>query len=304
MIALSVNICAIDVSSADSIAKMVIPDAEVTNLLWWIAVLVAIVLGVGYFLLKHFLKITILDGRPRPHVRLLEDGQKKAVIYLQKSSITDVDGETTKQLKAKMRELEQKYPLEDLDVYNNMHLAILGRFDAAQNYNADVKDYMNDMRLYHSRLIKDRIMTDCFKKVLFVLYGKGKKTCNNLNVEMNIKGDNIHVYTADSRLMKKDKHDVEPDKNKLDRSSQFYAFLPNEREDYEYGEWRLQSQPETIRYTCQNLVSGCSNAEVIQPIYVDTRYEQCIIVGIKINGVDIPEDGVKEELVIKVRGEE
>ena len=304
MIALSVNICAIDVSSADSIAKMVKPDAEVTNPLWWIAVLVTIVLGVGYFLLKHYFKIAILDGRPRPHVRLLEDGQKKTVIYLQKSSITDVDGETTKQVQVKMRELEQKYPMKDLDVYNNMYLAIPGRFEAAQNYNADVKDYMNDMHLYHSRLIKDRIMTDCFKKVEFVLYGKGKKACNNLNVEMNIKGDNIRVYTADSRQMKKDKHDVEPDKNMLDRSRQFYSFFPNEREDYEYCEWRLQSHPGTIRYTCQYLVSGCPNTEVVQPIYVDTRQEQSIIVGIRINGVDIPEDGLKEELVIKVGGEE
>ena len=69
---------------------MVKPDAELTNPLWWIAVLVPIVLGVGYFLLKHYFKITILDGRPKPHVRMLEDGQKKTVVYLQKSPVTDI----------------------------------------------------------------------------------------------------------------------------------------------------------------------------------------------------------------------
>ena len=294
----------IDVNSADSIAKMVNPDAEVTNPLWWIAVLVAIVLGVGYFLLKHYFKITILDGRPKPHVRLLEEGQKKTVIYLQKSPVADIDGETAKRVQEKMHELEQKYPTKDLNVFNNMYLAIPGKFEEAQNYNADVKDYMNDMRLYHGRLIKDRIMKDCFELVQFVLYGKGKKACNNLIIEVSLKGDNIHAYTADSRQVKKDKHDVEPDKNELDRSDQFYAFFPNDREDYEYGEWNLQRQPETIRYTCQTLVSGCPKTDVVKPIYVDTRYEQSVIVGIKINGTDIPEGGVKEELLIKVGGEE
>ena len=304
MIKQSIIMSDIDVNSADTIAKMVNPDAEVANPLWWIAMLVAIVLGVGYFLLKHYFKISILDGRPNPHVRLLEEGQKKTVIYLQKSPVADIDGKTNKRVQEKMHELEQKYPMKDLDVFNNMYLAIPGRFEEAQNYNADVKDYMNDMRLYHSRMIKDIIMTDCFKIVKFVLYGKGKKACNNLIIEVSIKGDNIHLYAADSRQMKNDKHDVEPDKNELDRGDQFYAFFPNEREDYEYGEWNLQSQPETIRYTCQNLISGCPNTEVVKPIYVDTRYEQNIIVGIRINGADIPEEGVKEELVIKVGGEE
>ena len=161
-------------------------------------------------------------------------------------------------------------------------------------------DNMKSMDALLTKNIKDRIMKDCFKEVQFVLYGKGKKTCNNLIIEVRIKGDNIHVYTADSRQVKNDKHDVEPDKNDLDRSVQFYAFFPNDREDYEYGEWNLQSQPETIRYTCQTFVSGCPKTDVVKPIYVDTRYEQSIIVGIKINGTDIPEGGVKEELLIKV----
>lgn len=297
------NLSAIGVNSTDSIAKMVTPDAEVTNPLWWIATLITIILGVCYFLLKHYFKITILDGVPKPHVRLIDNGQKKTVVYIQKTSVVDIEGETAKQVGEKMHELEQKYPMKDLDVFNNMYLAIPGQFESAQNYNADVRDYVKDMHLYYSRLVKDAIMTDCFKKVEFVLYCKGKKACNNLNIEITFKGDNIHVYTADSRQTKKDKHDVEPDKNELDRSDPFYASFQNDSVEYEYGEWNLQRQPGNVCYSCQNLISGCPNISVIHPVYVDTRYEQNVIVGIKINGADIPEGGIKEELTIKVEGE-
>lgn len=297
---LPIIIGTIDANSADSIAKMINPNAEITNPLWWIATLITIMLGIVFFLLRNFSKMAILDGRPKPHVSFFEDGQKKTMIYLPKSSVVDIDGETSKLVQTKMRDLEQKFPMKDLDVFNNMYLAIPGRFDAAQNYNADVEDYMKDMRLFYSRLIKDRIMTDCFKKVQFVLYGKGKKACNNLYIKMDMEGDNIHVYTADSRLIKNDLHDVEPDINELERDDFFFADSSDDRVEYEYGEWNLQSQPKTTCYTCQNLVSGCPKTDIVQPIYIDTRVEQTVIVKIRVNGADIPERGVKEELVIKV----
>lgn len=47
-------------------------------------------------------------------------------------------------------------------------------------------------------------------------------------------------------------------------------------------------------------MSGCPNVDVIPPMYVDTCYEQNVVIGIKINGADIPEGGIMDELVINV----
>ena len=300
MNSLTAYLSTIDVNSADSIAKMVNPNAEVTNPQWWIAFLIVVILGIGYFLLKHYFKIAILDGRPKPYVRIIEDGKKRTVIYIQRTDVSDIDNETERLVLERMNDWEEKYPMKDLDVYNNMYLAIPGKFDAAQNYNVDVEDYKAGMRMFYSRIIKDQLMSERYKKIDFELLAKGKKACSSLIIEMTIRDLNKSVYSAGSRMLKKDKHDVEPDKNELDRSSAFYAFFPNDTEEYEYCEWQLTPQPAVSHYTCPNLVSGCPNVNVISPIYVDTCHEQNIIIHWKINGVDIPETGIKSELIVVV----
>lgn len=300
MISLTVILSAIDVNSADSIAKMVSPDADVANPFWWIAFIIAAGFGILYFLLKHYLKNKILDGRPKPCVRILEDGQKREVVYLSKTNMTDIDNDVARQVKTQMIIIDKKYPMVSIDPYNDPRLMLKVNMTVAHNYNADVMDYKDGMQEYYGRVIKDRLMSERYKRIDFGLMAKGRKACSSLNIEMTIKGDGKHVYSANSRKLKKDKHDVEPEKNEVDRSSEFYAYFPNETEEYEYGEWLLKVQPSVCHYTCENLVSGCLNVDVISPVYVDTCYEQNVIIRIKINGVDIPEVGIMEELLINV----
>lgn len=300
MMSLTVILSAIDVNSADSIAKMVSPDADVANPFWWIATLIAVGFGILYFLLKHYLKIKILDGRPKPCVRILEDGQKREVVYLSKTSMSDIDNDVARQVKTQMDIIDKKYPMISIDPYNDPRLMLKSNMTAARHYNADVMDYMDGMQRYYGRVIKDRLMSERYKRIDFSLMAKGRKACSSLNIEMSIKGDGKHVYSAGSRELKKDKHDVEPENNEIDRSSDNYAFFPNKTEEYEYGEWLLKVQPAVCHYTCENLVSGCPNVDVISPVYVDTCYEQNVVIGIKINGADIPEGGIMDELVINV----
>lgn len=300
MKSLTVILSAIDVNSADSIAKMVSPDADVANPFWWIATLIAVGFGILYFLLKHYLKIEILDGRPKPCVRIWEDGQKREVVYLSKTSMSDIDNDVARQVKTQMDIIDKKYPMISIDPYNDPRLMLKSNMTAARNYNADVMDYRDGMQSYYGRVIKDRLMSERYKRIDFGLMAKGRKACSSLNIEMSIKGDGKHVYSAGSRELKKGKHDVEPEKNEIDRSSEFYAHFPNETEEYEYGEWLLKVQPAVCHYICENIVSGCPNVDVISPVYVDTCYEQNVVIGIKINGADIPEGGIMEELVINV----
>lgn len=55
----------------DSIAQYVAPNAQFSSIYWWIAMAIVLLLGITYFVLKHFAKINLLDGRPRPKLMLV-----------------------------------------------------------------------------------------------------------------------------------------------------------------------------------------------------------------------------------------
>lgn len=285
----------------DSVANFVDPNADVSNPLWWFALIISIILGVSYFVIKHYFKGLFLDGRPKPAIKILEGKEKKDNIFLIKTDNVDVDKLVAQKVQDNMNLLEQKYHPKCTDPYQDMNLIFQSNYNAAQNYNADVEDYLDGMRLFFSRTIEDQIYSDFLKKIDFVIYARGKKKCENLIIEIVLSGDNIHAYAAESRKPCKDKHDVAPEKNLVDRSDHFYAFFPNEQEEYEYSEWQYIDYPVTSIYKCQTLVSGYSKADVIPSFYVDTRFEQEIIVNWKINGADIPEAGINGKLKLTVR---
>lgn len=55
-------------SSIDSLAHFIAPDAQISNIYWWIGVIVVFILAVAGFVIKHFVKGRLLDSRPRPKV--------------------------------------------------------------------------------------------------------------------------------------------------------------------------------------------------------------------------------------------
>lgn len=288
-------------SQLDSVAKYVNPQADVRNPIWWIASISTIVLGIAYFVIRHYFKGIILDGKPKPVIKILEGNEKKDNIFLNKTDNVDIDKLVAQKVQDNMVLLKQKYHLKCTDPYQDMSLIFQANFNEAQNYNADVEDYLDGMRLFYSRVLKDQIYSDYLKKIDFIIYAKGKKKCENLIIEIMLSGNNVHAYAAESRKLCKDKHDVAPDKNFDDRSDHFYAFFPNEQEEYEYGEWQIINYSVTNRYNGQTLVSGYPNKDVIPSFYVDTRFEQEIIVNWKINGADISEAGITGKLKLTVK---
>ncbi len=297
MIAIILTIGEGAINQIDSVAKHVSPQADIHNVYWWIGVLVTVIICIAVFLMKHYFKGIYLDRRPHPLIKI--NGKKAKKIVLSKCTAIDQDKRLSQELQAKMSELEQKYPAVGLDAYQDMNLIFASNFISTKNYNNDAESYKENMREYYIRTIRDRLMLECLREVKFVLYAKGRESCSNLIIELTVNGKDIHVYSADSRQVKAAKRDKEPDKNE-DRSSYIYGFSQNDQEEYEYAEWFLKEQSRKNYYVCQSLVSGCPNEDVVPPIFVDTRYEQEIVIEWKINGADIPESGEKGEIVIRV----
>ena len=188
----------IDISQVDSLAKMVNPDAEISSPSWWIYILGTCVFAIIGFLIKHYFKGLVLDGRPRPEIRISEGSAKKDIIYLPKSNLIDIDNAVAQKLQEQMAILKRNYSSRSLDVYQDMNLVFQSNFNNVKNYNDDVESYIEGMHLYYNRTLKDQLMSECYKKVSFVLYAKGKKVCNNLNVEISIGGENLHVFALNS----------------------------------------------------------------------------------------------------------
>lgn len=128
---------------------------------------------------------------------------EKEVVYLSKTSMSDIDNDVARQVKTQMDIIDKKYPMISIDPYNDPRLMLKSNMTAARNYNADVMDYRDGMQRYYGRVIKDRLMSERYKRIDFSLMAKGRKACSSLNIEMSIKGDGKHVYSAGSRELKK-----------------------------------------------------------------------------------------------------
>lgn len=291
------------ISPVDSIAKHMNPQAEIHNLYWWIALVIVALVGIAFFVLKHFFRGVFLDGKPKPKVYIIEGDNKNESARFRKAEIIDVDKVVTQHLQQKMSALDAKFQALCLDPFQDERMFFPGTREAASNYNADVESYKEGMRIYYQRLFKEETISAFMKKIDFALYAKGKKVCQDLIITIVIDGDNNHVYSEDSYHTITDKKDIAPNP---DFSSYLYTdkcapyYFPNDQEDYVYGEWQLQKQPVVSHYECTSLVSGFPNQGIIPSIYVDIRYVQTININWTINGADIPEKGISGKLLVIV----
>lgn len=151
------------IAPIDSIAKQLNPQADVSNVYWWISLVVLLIVGIAVFIVKHYFKGKILDGIPSPRIKFLDGTVRKDVLALKKSDVGDTNALLSQLIQDKMAELEQKYPSPCLDPYRDMMLTLPGRFTAANNYNADIQSYKEGMMQYYTRTIADQLMSECLK---------------------------------------------------------------------------------------------------------------------------------------------
>ena len=284
----------------DSIAQHVAPDAQFCSIYWWIGMAILLLGGITLFVLKHFAKINILDGRPRPKLMLTNGKRCKRTITFRKQEQVDINKELEKRVCEKLALLKQKYSIQKIDPYKNPFQIISQNYNAAINYNNDVESYLEDMEVFYRCTIYDQLMSTYYKPVTIAVYAKGRKMCKNLLIMMTMEGDGIYLYDGRSRIQNEGKRDIAPDNNQVDRSSDFYCLLPNDQESYSYFDWNLISYKTSANYQCDSLASGVPNTSIIPTILVDTRYQQEVIVRWKINGEDIPEAGRTGKICIKV----
>lgn len=284
----------------DSIAQYVAPDAHFSSIYWWLAMAIVLLWGITYFVLKHFAKINILDGRPRPELMLMNSKRRKTTITYPKTDDIDILNEVEKQVRDNMALLKKKYSVQEADPYLNPSLIFRQNYNAVNNYNNDVKSYLEDMEVYYKRTIHDQLMSTYYKPVSIAVYAKGRKSCKNLQIQLTFEGDRAYLIDGRSRIQKDGKRDIAPDNNKVDRSNDLYGLLPNDQEPYTYYEWNLLPYNTEATYQCDLLTSGVLNSNIIPTILVDTRYQQNVIIHWKINGEDIPEAGRIGKICIKV----
>ena len=251
------------INPIDSIAKHINPQADLHNTYWWIAAVIVVISGIVYFVIKHFFKGLVLDRHPKPLVRFQEGNLTKDTLYLSKAQINDIEETFKKKYKEALADIDKQYPTRSLDPYQDMRLLFKDALQAASDYNADVESYKEGMKEYYSKTIRDELMLDCLKMVSFSLYAKGRKACGKLIIELSFAGDTDHVFIADSRQIKKGKHDVAPEKNDAKIRDAFDFFFPNDQEEYEYGEWNLIRVSKKNSYSCAELISGNPNNDVI-----------------------------------------
>ena len=284
----------------DSIAQHIAPDANFSSLYWWIAMALLLLGVIALFVLKHFAKINILDGRPRPKLMLINGNRYKRTVTFRKQEQVNINKELEKKVCEKLTLLKQKYSIQEIDPYKNPFQIISQNYNAAINYNIDVKSYLEDMEVYYKRTIHDQLMSTYYKPVSIAVYAKGRKPCKNLQIQLTFEGDRAYLIDGRSRIQKEGKHDIAPDNNKVDRSNDLYGLLPNDQEPYTYYEWNLLPYNTEATYQCDLLTSGVLNSNIIPTILVDTRYQQNVIIHWKINGEDIPEAGRTGKICIKV----
>lgn len=284
----------------DSIAQHVVPDAHFSSIYWWMAMAIVLLWGIIYFVLKHFAKINILDGRPRPKLMLMNGKRCKTTITFPKMDDIDIMNEVEKRVSDNIALLKKKYSVQEADPYLNPSLIFRQNYNAVNNYNNDVESYLEDMEVYYKRTIYDQLMSTYYKPVSIAVYAKGRKMCKNLQIQMTMEVDRVYLFDGRSRTQKEGKCDIAPDKNQVDRSSDLYGLLPNDQEPYAYYEWDLIPFNAKANYQCESLTSGVPDQNIIPTIFVDTRYHQNVILRWRINGEDIPEAGRTGKICIKV----
>ena len=285
-----------ETNPVDSIAQYALPDGHPDRFYWWIAVAILGICGIAWFVVKHYFRGKLLDPKPRPLLTVRDGNRLAKKITFPKSTQVDIEAEVSKQVSQQMTVLKEKYRLHELDPYKNMNLIFQSNFNAAANWNADVQSYLEGMEEYYQHIIRDRVMSSCYKPVELVLQAKGRKTCTNLHLEIEIDGDLSHLIAGDSRTQKEAIHDVAPEKEEADRSDSIYAMFPNDQEKYSYYEWNLVPACQTARIQYDKLISGSLGEAIAITFYIDSRYQQELTIRWRINGDDIKDAGVKGEI--------
>lgn len=286
--------------SIDSLGNIIIPGSSVTSLWWWISILGLFLLGILKFLVNHKVKTVVLDEHPRPSLFIEVNGKLMDTITFHRVEMPEMDDYLNQQLSVQMQELMQKYNIINLDLYHNPMLMIQSNFNEVSSYDADVQEYIEDMKLYYQRTILDKYYSQYLKPVQLVLYGKGSKSCTNVILDLSFIGDMDNLFDAKSFELKQDVHVKDPNLSIVDRSSEFYGFFPADKEAYSYQEWKLKPLSSKDLILINVVVPGVLDKKSIPLFWVDTRWISHYKVSYKINGTDIPEGGVKGEITINV----
>ena len=147
---------------------------------------------------RDWLKAKILSVLPRPRVYILQNGKCKNEITIPCVPNFDSNAEYHKRINEAMDVLRQQFLLNDLDVYNNMKHALPGRFQTAQEYNADVQSYLAGMKEYYQNTIADQVTSEFLLPIKLALYAKGRKACSNLVVTLLTNNSTGAIFAPES----------------------------------------------------------------------------------------------------------
>lgn len=285
----------------DTLAKTIVPDSDVTNIWWWASIIFAFVIGTIVFIFRHWLKDKLLSVMPLPRVYLSYNGKRAKTITIPLASDFNSNTEYHNRMQHAMEELMQHFPLQDLDVFKNMTLALPGRFQAAQDYNADVQSYLASMKEYYQNTIADQITSEFLYPINLLLYAKGRKACSNLLVTIRTNNNSGAIFAPESVQECKAKVDVAPKQEDYQTSNESGWYFPNDQEEYTYRTWNPKSAAPEYRFKVTQLISGVPDENTIPCFYIDIRKPASYYIEWEINGSEINESGVRGTLVINVK---
>lgn len=285
----------------DTIAKHLVPNSDVSNIWWWASLIFLFIISTLVIVFRDLLKAKLLSILPLPRIYLLYNGKRKNVINIPCVPDFDSDIEYHRRFNEAMEALKKQYPLKDLDVFNNMALALPGRFQAAQDYNADVQSYLASMKEYYQNTIADQITSEYLHTINLVLYAKGRKACSNLLVTIRTNNNSGAIFAPESAQNCKAKVDVVPKQEDYQASNESGWYFPNDQEEYTYRTWNPKSAAPEYRFKVSQLISGVPDENTIPCFYIDIRKPASYHIEWKINGSEINESGVRGTLVINVK---
>lgn len=290
-----------DIESIDTLAKQLVPNSDVTNIWWWVSGIFLFVIGSIAFVFRHWLKEKILSALPLPRIFLLHNGNLKNEITIPCAPDFDSNAEFRKQFNEAIDKLKKEFPLNDLDVYNNMMLALPGHFQAAKEYNEDVQSYLDSMKKYYQNTIADQVTSAFLHPINLVLYAKGRKACTNLIVTIWNNNSTGAIFAPESARQCKAKVEVAPKRENYSEPNDSGWYCQNDQEEYTYRSWNPISASHTYKYKVSQLISGVIDADTIPSFYIDVRKPATYHLNWKVNGADIRENGITGEITINVK---
>ena len=289
-----------DIEYLNTLAKHFAPNSDVTNIWWWASGIFLFFIGSIAFVFRHWLKERLLSALPLPRIYILYNGIRKNEITIPCVPDIDSNAEYHKRIDEAMAALKKQYPLNDLDVYNNMMLAIPGRFQAAQEYNTDVLSYLASMKEYYQNTIADQVTSEYLLPIKLVLYAKGRKASSNLVVTLQPKNNTGAIFAPESVRSCKAKVDVAPKAEDYSEPNESGWHFANDQEEYSYRSWNPISASPSYKYKVSQLISGEIDSDTIPTFFIDARKPAAYHIAWRINGADIKENGITGTLIIKV----